>query len=460
MAVSAVKLKIGNNPEETQMDIRDTTATQPDVLAPEYFYGADGVKKQGTGSGGGSVTVESLNVTQNGTYTAPTGKAYSPVTVNVSGGGTLEAEEKDVNFIDYDGVILYSYTKAEFAQLAALPANPTHTGLTAQGWNWSLSDAKTYVAANGKLWIGQMYVTSDGKTRIYIHLEEGRLSPYLGIAVNGTATVEWGDGSSDSTVTGTSTSTVINTQHNYPAAGDYVIAISVSGSMAFVGSSSYGSQVLWKNSTSASENRVYQSAIQKVEMGANASFGSTYPFAYCYSLVSITISNGVTDFFSSAFRYCYSLVSITIPSEITSTGSYVFQYCYSLASVAIPNGVTSIGNYAFAYCTSLASITIPSEITSTGTYVFQYCYSLASVTIPNGVTSIGSYAFQYCYGLGEIHFKPTAPPTISNSASFGSLPTDCIIYVPYSADHSVLADYTTASNYPNSSTYTYREESA
>lgn len=36
---------------------------------------------------GGDVDIEPLSVTQNGTYTAPTGKAYSPVTVNVSGGG-------------------------------------------------------------------------------------------------------------------------------------------------------------------------------------------------------------------------------------------------------------------------------------------------------------------------------------------------------------------------------------
>lgn len=36
---------------------------------------------------GSNVDVEPLNVTQNGTYTAPSGKAYSPVTVNVSGGG-------------------------------------------------------------------------------------------------------------------------------------------------------------------------------------------------------------------------------------------------------------------------------------------------------------------------------------------------------------------------------------
>ena len=35
------------------------------------------------GGGGGGVTVEALTVTENGTYTAPSGKAYSPVKVNV-----------------------------------------------------------------------------------------------------------------------------------------------------------------------------------------------------------------------------------------------------------------------------------------------------------------------------------------------------------------------------------------
>ena len=38
--------------------------------------------------GGGDVSVEELNVTDNGTYTAPAGKAYSPVKVNVPKGIT------------------------------------------------------------------------------------------------------------------------------------------------------------------------------------------------------------------------------------------------------------------------------------------------------------------------------------------------------------------------------------
>lgn len=40
------------------------------------------------GGGGGGVTVTPLSVTENGTYTAPSGTAYSPVTVDVEGSGT------------------------------------------------------------------------------------------------------------------------------------------------------------------------------------------------------------------------------------------------------------------------------------------------------------------------------------------------------------------------------------
>ena len=44
--------------------------------------------------GGHAFEVEELNVTENDTYTAPEGKAYSPVTVNVSGGGSTEYDIK------------------------------------------------------------------------------------------------------------------------------------------------------------------------------------------------------------------------------------------------------------------------------------------------------------------------------------------------------------------------------
>ena len=70
-------------------DVSDTTAAASDVASGKYFYTAAGVRTQGTSSGGGGgANIEALSITQNGTYTASSGvDGYSPVTVNVSGGG-------------------------------------------------------------------------------------------------------------------------------------------------------------------------------------------------------------------------------------------------------------------------------------------------------------------------------------------------------------------------------------
>ena len=89
-------------------DVTDTTRIADDVRQGKYFFTASGVLTLGTATGGGgtggvtqdqdgylvlddqggtSITVEPITITQNGTTTAPAGTAYSPVTVNVSGGG-------------------------------------------------------------------------------------------------------------------------------------------------------------------------------------------------------------------------------------------------------------------------------------------------------------------------------------------------------------------------------------
>ena len=65
------------------------------------FYGVLLASKLNGGGGGSSVTVESLGVTENGTYTAPTGKAYSPVTVNVGGG--VPTGYTECNYIQSNG---------------------------------------------------------------------------------------------------------------------------------------------------------------------------------------------------------------------------------------------------------------------------------------------------------------------------------------------------------------------
>ena len=373
-----------------------------------------------------------------------------------TGGSTTPGAPGDITFYDYDGTIVTSWTLAELAAKTALPDYPSHEGLICQGWNWSLADLKT---TNRKMNVGAMYITDDGKTRIYIRLEEGRTSPMLGVCPSGTVTVDWGDGTTPDTLTGTSTSTVKWTpNHAYAAPGEYVIKLMVDGTMGFYGSSSSSqrSAILRYSSGSDNRNQVYQSSIQKIEIGSSVKSIESYAFYYCYSLASVTIPNGVTSIGKNAvsacfslssvtipnsvtsignnvFYFCSSLASVTIPNGVTSIGSYAFSSCYSLASVTIPNSVTSIGSYAFYYCYSLAPVTIPDSVTSIGADAFYYCYSLASVTIPNGVTSIGSYAFNGCSGIAFYDFSNhTSVPTLENTNAFTGISADCQIRVPAS----------------------------
>ena len=340
-------------------------------------------------------------------------KSGAVITGTMAGGGE-PVQSKDVNFIDYDGTVLHSYTVAEAAALTALPPLPSHDGLICQGWNWSLANIK---ALGRAVTVGAMYITDDGKTRIYIHLEEGRTSPKLGCYPKGTVTVDWGDGTTPDTLTGTSVSTVKWTPtHEYSAAGDYVIKLSVSGSVSFAGINSLNqySSLLRYSSGADLRNQVYQSALQKVEIGDGVTSIGIFAFARCSSLSSITIPGSVTSIGDSAFNSCHSLSSISIPNNVTSIGSYAFNSCYSLSSITIPNSVTSIGSYAFARCSSLSSITIPGSVTSIGVFAFAYCYSLPSITIPNSVTSIGNSAFNSCYSLSSI----SIPNSVTSIGSY------------------------------------------
>ena len=385
-------------------------------------------------------------------------------------------KKKDVNFYDYDGTLVDSYSAEEFLQLSAMPTNPSHDGLTAQGWNYTLSDAKEYVSDYGKLNIGQMYITDDGKTRLHIKLEEGRLKPRLGLGINGSVVVDWGDNSQTDIMTGSDLTTAVYQEHEYSVPGEYTISIAVTGEIALLGDLPNRSQLLTKTSGDSMANKVYLNSIESIELGNNITSISGRAFYDCYSLTSIMIPSTVTSIGQSAFCDCYALTSITIPStvtsigdsafgdcyslisiiirnSVTSIGTNAFQNCYSLTSVTMLNGVTSIGRNAFNNCYSLTSIMIPSTVTSIGDSAFNRCLSLTSITIPSTVTSIGQSAFQNCYGLGFIKFERSTPAKMSNATAWINIPTDCIIYVPTRS----LSAYTSDSNYPNSSTYTYIE---
>lgn len=89
--------------------------------------------KKLSGGGGSSVDVESLSVTENGTYTAEEGKAYSPVNVNVPVGWTTDGIGQN---LEPNGGIVYTATSIGQYAFAGKPITSfvapnatTYTGL-------------------------------------------------------------------------------------------------------------------------------------------------------------------------------------------------------------------------------------------------------------------------------------------------------------------------------------------
>ena len=351
--------------------------------------------------------------------------------IETGGGGSSNptAAAKAVNFRDYDGTVLYSYTVDEAAALTELPPLPEHSGLICQGWNWSLDDIK---AMGRAVEVGAMYITDDGKTRIYIHLEDGRTSPMLGCCPDGTVTVDWGDGTTADTLTGTRTSEVQWTPtHNYAAPGDYLIKLTVDGKVGFQGEfgNGGGAHLLRHSSGTDRRNYTYLDGIRKVEIGSGCSILNNYAFLNCYSLASVTIPNTTRQIGNSAFNKCGSLRSITFPKEATLEGS-VCDGCTSLSSVAIPK-ISSISAGMFADCRALSSITIPDDVTSIIGRAFSGCQTLSTIVIPKNVKSIGISSFQDCYGIKLYDFTAmTAIPTLADTNAFQNIASDCEIRVP------------------------------
>lgn len=391
------------------------------------------------------------SITENGTYSASSDSldGYSSVTVNVSGGGGEEADWNDVCFWDYDGRCLYSYTAAEFAALNALPSNPSHSGLTAQGWNWSLADAKTFVAANGFLDIGQLYVTSDDKTHIKVEMTE---SKFVSIKLTGSAvgnvTIDWGDSSPTETNTGTSSTTYTHTYTDY---GNYDITIARSSGT-----------VTFNDRLKADDMGVFR----EINVGSGVVLGSTC-FSYTMSLKGISIPsdcnvshfNPVTgarciilpsDFLTNSETIQNSMLEIICfaKQNPVNSVSYKFGNCRKLKRVSascVASG-GSMGNQYLIDCNSLQRFIITDGVTAlSSSNATTRLWSLQKITFPDSVTSINN--FSDTYSLREVHMKATTPPTLSSTSIFSNRPQGFTIYVPRSENQTVLNAYKTATNW-------------
>lgn len=305
------------------------------------------------------------------------------------GGGGEAVAENDVNFRDYDGTIVHSYTKAQFLALSELPELPTHEGLVAQGWNWTLAAAQSYVADMGIMEIGANYNTNDNKTRLYFSIPYDNYSitlRYNQSDSNGVR-VLWGDGTTEQYVSSTGNQSLT---HTYAKKGDYVCVIRVySGEITLGGSYGLLNASSWQNDLKGCF------ALKKAEVSSKVTGIGSYMFGYCINLESVSLPTSITTFGRYSFAYCTKLRHITIPPSVTTIDNQCFNNCYNLEEMSLPKAVPA--SQAFPTGSAkLKRIICPAELIASAAYL--YCYSLIEeVTIPNGATSLAKNMFANSY---------------------------------------------------------------
>lgn len=378
--------------------------------------------------------------------------------------GTLDTtppKESDINFWDYDGTLLYSWTLAELATKTELPPLPSHDGLICQGWNWTLQDIKD---AGRELDIGALYITDDGKTRLYVDVDtetwDDFVLNYWQDPRNAT-TVDWGDGTTPETVNKDSW---IEHRHVYASSGSYVITMSVKeGTTMRLGNGSSGRKLIANDETDSGRCAM----LRRVEVGARVTTITDQTFQFCSRLESISIPQNVevkgTVTFNQAtqlrviviqsitnmfrtFYNCTNLRAIAGPGTMDYTDVYTLSYTalrqlnaavttayatQALERVHIKAVNGRVGD--FSGDPSLLEATIPADATTFVAAAFQGDNALRRVTCLGNIASIPAQVFQRCYPLRFVDLTHcTAVPTLANVNAFDETHPQLEIRVPAS----------------------------
>ena len=259
---------------------------------------------------------------------------YTYLKAKRGGSGGQSVTNPALRLIDWEGTALKEYTAEQVANLTALPTPPSLRAdvdrelLVFQGYNWSVSDIKSWVKTHeGKcLMVGAIYTTTDGQD--YNYWNNPRLTTATTISKHKRGTTTIGDSA-------------------------------------------------FRNCFSLTNITIPEGA---TTIGDSA-------FNGCRSLASINLPDSVTSIGGSAFYNCFSLTSINLPDSVTSIGGNAFYNCFSLTSINLPDSVTSIGGNAFYGCASLTDIVVKGTPSLANTTAISNIYEDYLIYVPRAKLS-------------------------------------------------------------------------
>lgn len=126
-------------------------------------------------------------------------------------------------------------------------------------------------------------------------------------------------------------------------------------------------------------------------------------FAFCESLVELTLGANVEVLGSGAVSGCCVLTKINLNDKLREIGIETFSATESLKEIALPSSLETIGDAAFYYG-GIERITIPGSVEMVSTGTFASCSNLTEVVIEDGVKVIGVKAFEDCAALTTVEF--------------------------------------------------------
>lgn len=333
------------------------------------------------------------------------------------GGGTVEAEEKDVCFYDYDGTRLYSYTAAEALALTELPPLPSHEGLICQGWTHTLEEVQSYISDCDFCDIGAYYTTDDGSSRVYLRINEPAYEKFgfasIKYTVEGGVSIDWGDGNIETLSGGVDA--YVSTLHTYEQAGDYAIKLHVAEGceVTNIGSHSGSSQMLVKKIELSENAPIAYGGRARVSISIPKDYPKISNIMNCPAIVFVMPSIPPT----SSYKFSYVHDKVIFPPSISSLNNSMFATSHTMTKVALPPAITTIPDYCFQNNASLMYVAIPTGVTAINQYAFRSNTSLTRIRVPGSVKSLGNYVFNSCNYIKEVDFsRHTSVPTLGTNA--------------------------------------------